>query len=172
MAKKTPLILDANVISRALAPNQTAAYAELFRKYESRYSFWVTGYTQYELQRSSSSNHQKATRDYISQNLTLIELSQPVMDFSARIFNLYSKHISTKGLKISDGDIVNAAIAVIKQAPIMTIDNNDYPRPFFADKNREHVRYQSNKNRETIDTVYVLDPDMTNIEYCFKENDI
>lgn len=172
MAKKPPLILDANIISRALATNQTEAYAKLFKKYENQYSFWVTGYTQYELQRSSSTEHQKATREYIAQNLTLVELAQPIMDFSARVFSLYAKHPSTKGLKISDGDIVNAACAIIKGAPVMTIDNNDYPRPFFIDENREHVRYSSNKNREMIDTVYILTPDMTNIKHCFEQHNL
>lgn len=106
--------------------------------------------------------------EFVSQNLTLFELSQPLMDFTARVYNLYSTHKSTKGLKITNGDIVNASLAIIKNVPIMTIDNNDYPTPFFREIARERVRYESRKDREVMNTVYILEPDMENIKYCFE----
>lgn len=132
----------------------------------------MTGYTQYELLKSSDKNHQSAIKEYIDQNLVRVELSQVLMDFSARVYNLYSKHQSTKGSRITDGDIVNAALSIVKNAPVMTIDNNDYPRPFFIDQAREYVEYDSNKNRRTIDTVYILKPDMVTIKYCFEKNQV
>lgn len=124
---KRNLVIDTNIISHALAANQTVAYAKLLEKYQNDYMFCITGFTQYELLCSSSKSKQDEVKEFVSQNLTLFELSQPLMDFTARVYNLYTTHKSTKGLKITNGDIVNASLAIIKGVPIMTIDNNDYP---------------------------------------------
>jgi len=148
-------------------PNQTKAYSELFKELEKEYRFAVTGYTKYELLCSSSKDKQQKIHEYIHNEMVLISLSQTLMDFSARIYNLYKTHVSTKGKVISVGDITNASVSIIKNCPIITIDNNDYPRPFFEDLSRKRVKYISKKDREVTDTIYVLKPDMANIKECF-----
>jgi predicted nucleic acid-binding protein len=169
---KKLLLVDTNVISHALTPSQTAAYAELFKKLEKQYRFAVTGYTKYELLCSSSKEKQAKIHEYIAEEMLLIFLSQPLMDFSARLYNLYMAHKSTRGKVIGVGDITNAALSIIKNCPIITIDNNDYPRPFFKDRARRRVKYVSRKDREITDTIYILIPDTTNIKECFKEHGV
>jgi hypothetical protein len=92
------------------------------------------------------------------------------MDFAARVYFLYSKHPSTKGYRISMADIVNASVAIIKKCPLITIDNNDYPTPFFQEIDRRRVTY-TGKNKEVTDTVYILKPDIDNIKECFRKHD-
>ena len=171
MAKKL-LLVDTNVISHALTPNQTTVYAELFKELEKQYKFVVTGLTKYELFCSSSKEKQAKTQTYIDEEMILVSLSQPLMDFSARLHNLYKIHHSTKGKIISIGDITNAALSILRNCPIITIDNNDYPRPFFKDMDRKRIKYTSKKDKEVLDTIYILKPDMTNIRQCFKINDV
>jgi hypothetical protein len=67
-------------------------------------------FTQYELLKSSEADSQRAILEFLSKNYPRIELNESAMNFSARIFNLYKKHPNTKGLRITDGDIINAAI--------------------------------------------------------------
>jgi predicted nucleic acid-binding protein len=148
-------------------PNQTQAYAQLFGELEKEYKFAVTGYTKYELLCSSSKEKQVKIHEYIRNEMILIALSQTLMDFSARLYNLYKTHASTKGKVISVGDITNASASIIKNCPLITIDNNDYPRPFFEDLSRKRVKYISKKDREVSDTIYILTPDMSNIKECF-----
>ncbi len=169
MAKKL-LVIDTNIISHALTPSQTLAYAKLLEIYQKDYTFMVTGYTQFELLVGSTKARQEATKEYIKENMSYVELSQVLIDFAARIMNLYKNHKSTKGMKISEADVINAALAIAKTSPVMTIDNNDYPTPFFKEIARERVSYKSSKSREVMDTVYVLEPDMVNIKYCFENN--
>lgn len=172
MTKKL-LLLDTCIISRALTPNQTPAYASLFSELELEYRFAVSGYTRYELMRTSDKKHRAKINDYIAQDMTSIDLSPVLMDFTARLNYLYSKHSSTKGKSISTGDIVNAAVAIIKKCPIITMDNNDYPTPFFQEiGNRKRITYDTGKNKEHTDTLYFLQPDMENLEARFKQHDV
>lgn len=50
---------------------------------------------------------------------------------------------------------------------VISIDNNDYPRPFFKEVGRERIYYTSKKERETVDTIYILQPNVENIKECF-----
>lgn len=171
MAKKL-LLIDTNIISHALIPNQTKAYAKLFKTLESDYKFVITGYTRYELMCSSDKNHRYKIDKYLDQEMATVVLSDGLMHFSARVFYLYSKHVSTKGVKIGTGDIINAALAIVKDCELLTIDNNDYPTPFFSETDRRRVTYNSKKNRETTDTVYILKPDLENVKQCFQAHDV
>lgn len=165
--KKSFLLVDTNVISHALTPNKTPKYAELFKELEKKYLFAVTGYTQYELMCSSDQSHRAKIEKYIRDDMAYATLNQMLMTFSARLCYLYSKHPSIKNQKISDGDTINAAFSIAKDCPLITIDNNDYPRPFFIEIDRYRVLYESKKNKETMDTLYVLKPDFENIEQAF-----
>jgi|GEM_PF-2082021 len=169
MAKEL-LVVDTNIISHALTPNQTAAYEDLFKNLEKQYAFSVTAYTKFELMCSSDKKHRAKIEEYISQDMVRFSLSEPLMDFAARVYFLYAKHPSTKGYKISMADIVNASVAIIKKCPLITIDNNDYPTPFFQEIDRRRVTY-TGKNKEVTDTVYILRPDIDNIKECFKKHD-
>ncbi len=165
------LLIDTNIISHALTTNQTAAYAELFTELEKRYRFMVSGYTKFELLCSSDKVHRVKISDYIAQDMTYVSMSEPLMDFAARLCYLYSHHKSTKGYKIGMGDVVNAALAIAKQCPLITMDNNDYPTPFFQEIDRKRVTYDTGKNKEGTDTVYILQPDMENLRECFRSHE-
>ena len=112
MASKKLLLIDANIISHALTPNQTAAYVKLFEELEKEYKFVVTGYTKYEVMCSSDKAHRDKIEEYIEQNMAYVTLSKPLMDFAARLCFLYGKHPSTKGHHITNGDVVNAAFSI------------------------------------------------------------
>ncbi len=168
---KPPLIIDSNIISNALSPKQTKAYAALFHELEQSYRFVVTGYTQFELLRSSDKKHREKYLDYIDTDMTRIDLSSILMEFSARLYYVYSKHPKTNGLRISDGDIINAAVAIIKDCPVLTQDSFDYPAPFFKEISRHEIRFQSIRGRDVIDMLYILTPDKQHTKYCFDEHD-
>jgi len=168
--EKQILVIDANIISHALTPDQTEAYAQLFKELEQQYRFAVTGFTQFELQRSSDRENRDKIANYITSEMIRVDLSDALMQFSARVTYLYSRHPSTKGHKITEGDIINAALAIIKGAPILTIDSLDYPTPFFQETARRRVEYQSTRGRDVMDTVYILAPDLENAKYCFNEH--
>ena len=169
---KTPLVVDTCIISHALNQNKKAAYAAYFKTLESKFKFIVTGYTQYELTCSSDKENRIKILEYIENDMSYVELSETLMNNAARVFYLYSKHSSTIGKKISAGDIINASVAIALNCPLLTIDNNDYPRPFFQDDDRGRVTYNTNKNKETTDTVYILKPDMLNIKQCFEDHKV
>ncbi len=171
-AGKKLLVVDTNVLSHALTPNQTRAYQGLFGELEQAYRFVVTGFTRFELLRSSDKNHQEKIITYLQEDMKNVDLSTPLLDFSARVHNLYIKHPSTKGHKIAEGDVINAALAIIQQCPILTIDSLDYPIPFFQEIDRKRVEYQSVRGRDVLDTVYVLEPDMKNLRHCFGEHEV
>lgn len=147
-----------------------AAYVDELNKLLETYRLIITMFTQYELLKSSDLENQAKILDFLSKNYSRVELNESAMNFSSRIFNLYHKHPSTKHRVITDGDIINAAITIGKNCHIMTIDNNDYPRPFFEEVSRHRIVYESNKKRETMDVAYVLKPDMDNLKHCAKEH--
>jgi predicted nucleic acid-binding protein len=167
------LLIDTNIISHALTPNQKDAYSALFKDLEKTYDYFVvSGFTKYELMCSSDKEHRGKIEQYVENDLILISLSQPLMDFAARVCYLYGHHKSTKGHKISMGDIVNASLAIIKKSPVLTIDNNDYPTPFFQEIDRRRITYNTGKNKEATDTVYFLMPDLDNLKSCFNEHGV
>ena len=172
MAQKTNLILDTNIVSRAMSKHSQAAYLKEMNALLSNHQFCVTLFTQYELLKSSSRENQKLILEYLSENYVRIKLNEETINFAARIFNLYKKHDSTKGYKITDGDIVNGVITIALNCCIMTIDNNDYPRPFFREVSRHALTYDSSTGRPTMDMAYILCPDMEYLKHCAKELDI
>jgi predicted nucleic acid-binding protein len=171
-SQKELLLVDANIISHALTDNQTPAYVKLFEKLEQQYKFVVTGFTKYEVTCTSDKDHKEKISEYLEQNMAYVELSKPLMDFAAKICFLYQKHPSTKAHKITMGDIVNAAFAIAKPCCILTIDNMDYPLPFFMEVAREHVSYASKKGNEVTDVAHILKPDIDNTKQCFQTHQV
>lgn len=172
MPKKVHLILDTNIVSRSMSKQSQDAYINELNKLLLNYQFVVTLFTQYELLKSSSRENQVLILKYLSENYPRIALNEETMSFASRIFNLYKKHKSTSGYKITDGDIINGAITIGKNCHIMTIDNNDYPRPFFAEVSRHQVLYTSSNGRPTMDMAYILKPDLDHLKHCAKDLDI
>jgi predicted nucleic acid-binding protein len=173
MTSKKLLLIDTNIISHALSTNQAQCYIDLFRELEVIYIFVVTGFTKYELLRSSDKQHKIAIADYIEQNMVRVDLSDVLMSFSARVFYLYSKDKTTKNLKISDGDIINAAFSIAKDCAVLTIDNNDLPRTFFTELSRHRMTYMSKgSKKETTDVAYIVTPDIDHIKLRFHEYNI
>lgn len=170
--QKVHLILDTNIVSKAMSKHSQKVYLDELNKLLPNYLFCVSLFTQYELLKSSSKENQKLILEYLSENYLRIKLNEETINFSSRIFNLYKKHESTKGYKITDGDIINGAITIGKNCHIMTIDNNDYPRPFFKEVSRHSLIYDSSSGRPTMDMAYILSPDMEYLKYCAKELDI
>lgn len=166
-AAKALLVVDTNIISHALTSTQTLAYSELFGRLEEEYRFAVSGFTRYELVRSSEKSNRLKVLEYIQNEMTSFDLSNVLIDFAARVSYLYSNHKSTKGHKIADGDIINAALSIIKNCPLITMDSLDYPIPFFQEIDRQRVEYASKNGRGVMDTVYILKPDPVNIKHCF-----
>lgn len=148
------------------------AYLVKINELLENYKLIVTMFTQYELLKSSDAENQKKILEFLSENYPRVELNESAMNFSSRIFNLYKKHPSTKGRTISDGDVINAAITIGKNCRVMTIDNNDYPRPFFKEIDRHQIIYIGNKSRPVMDVAYILEPDMDNLKHCAKEHEI
>jgi predicted nucleic acid-binding protein len=165
---KKLLLVDTNVISHALSPNQINCYIELFKSLESEYRFIITGFTKYELLRTSDKSHKQEIEDYLTQNMATVDLSDVLINFSSRVYYLYVKHPGLN-IRLSDGDVINAAFAMAKDCPILTIDNTDYPRMLFAEKSRHKVVYTSKRSKEVNDTLYLLVPDMDKIRECFEE---
>lgn len=172
MAQKKYLILDTNVISKMMSASGQDAYLVEINRLLVKYNLIVTMFTQYELLKSSDADNQKKILRFLSKNYPRVELNESTMNFSSRIFNLYKKHPSTKSRTITDGDIINAAITIGKNCHVMTIDNNDYPRPFFREISRHRVIYEGNKKREVMDVAYILEPDMENLKHCARQYDI
>lgn len=168
MPEKKLLLVDTNVISHALSPNQISCYIELFKSFESEYRFIITGFTKYELLRLSDKAHRQEIEEYITQNMSTVDLSDVLIKFSSRVYYLYNKHPGLN-VRLSDGDVINAAFAIAKACPILTIDNTDYPRMLFAEKSRHKVTYTSKRSKEVNDTLYFLVPDMDKIKECFEE---
>lgn len=172
MADKKLLLVDTNVISHALTENQTPAYARLFDELRGSYRFLVNGFTKYELTCTTDKVHRMKVEEYIEQDMAYTPLNKAVMDFSARLHYLYLQHPSTKGQKITMGDIVNAAVAIAAPCDVLTIDNNDYPTPFFAEVARKRVSYESKRGNKMTDVVCVLRPDIKNVKECFSRHEI
>ncbi|MFO0971012.1 MAG: hypothetical protein U0520_01525 [Candidatus Saccharimonadales bacterium] len=167
------LVIDANILSHALTDSQIDVYRDLFTQFEDRYTFVVTGLTQYELLCSSDKEHRLKIKRYISDNARYIVLSEVLLDFAAKIRYLYSKEHKGRVNGISICDTVNAAYAIAQpDCHILTIDNTDYPREFFEDVSRHRITYISTKKRETTDTVYVLKPDIDNIKALAHRHDV
>ena len=172
MAQKAYLVLDTNIVSRAMSKHSQATYLNEMNTLLSKHKFCVTLFTQYELLKSSSKVNQALILEYLAKNYTRIKLNEETINFASRIFNLYKKHDSTKGYKITDGDIINGAITIGLNCCIMTIDNNDYPRPFFKEVSRHSLIYESSSGRPTMDMAYILCPDMEYLRHCARELDI
>lgn len=172
MGQKQLLIIDTNILSHALTANKKASFAALFTELEGQYKFVVSGFTLYEICCESSKSHRSSIVSYIQSEMSLIDLSRVLMDATARIHYLYRHHKSTKGLVIGVGDKINAALAVVANASILTIDNNDFPTPFFQETSRHRIVYTSTKKKEATETAYVLRPDMENIKECFQKFDV
>jgi predicted nucleic acid-binding protein len=169
MKNKELLLLDTNIISNAMSKHGQEAYLEQLDLLLPSYKLGVTLYMQYELLKSSDKEHQMAILKYLSEDYFRIKLSENVINFSARIFNLYSRHKDTKGLKITDGDVINGAITIAKNCHIMTMDSNDYPRPFFQEVSRHKISYMSSSRRPVVDFAYILSPDIDHLRHCAKE---
>jgi predicted nucleic acid-binding protein len=170
--EKRHLVVDTNVLSRATNKKQTDAYEKLFKELEQKHKFTVSGFTRFELMRSSDKEHRTVIDNYLSQNMARIDLSSTLMDFTARVYFLYSKHSSTKNRTITDGDIVNAALAIIKDCPVLTHDGADYPAPFFKETFRKPITIKGSRGNEVLEMVYLLEPDMEHIKHCFGAHEV
>jgi predicted nucleic acid-binding protein len=166
------LVVDTTIISHALAPKQTQAYTELFAALEKNYKFVVSGFTKFELLRTSDKEHREKYLIYLKQDMLNIDLSPVLMDFSARVNFVYTKHPDTKNMKLTDGDVINAALAMIKGCPVLTHDSLDYPAPFFKEIDRKEIKYQSSRNRDVVEMVYLQEPHMKHIKLCFEEHEV
>lgn len=166
--EKKLLLVDANIISHALTINQTPEYFKLFARLEKKYRFVCTGFTKYEITCTSDKEHKVKTAEYLEQNMAYVTLSKALMDFSAKLCYLYQQHPSTKSMKISVGDIVNGAFSIAKPSHVLTIDNLDYPAPFFMEVDRQYIKYKaSKKNHNITDVVRVLEPDVELVKASF-----
>lgn len=163
---KKQIIFDTNIVSRLMSQSGRDAYVKELDKLAPQYSFLVTLYTQYELLKSSDQANQKIITEFLSRNYPRVMLNEKAMNFSARIHNLYKQEPTTKGRSITDGDIINAALTIALNCEILTIDNTDYPRPFFMEKQRYHISYTSTKDRPVMDVAYLLEPDMDYLKHC------
>lgn len=168
MASKKLLLVDTNVISHALSPNQIQCYVELFSQLEKEYRFIVTGFTKYELLRSSDKKHKESIEEYLTQNMATVDLSDVLIGFTSRLYYLYITHPNIS-VRISDGDVINAAFAIAKNCSLLTIDNTDYPRLFFEETARHKTMYVSNRKKEMTDVIYLLSPDMAQVQHSFDE---
>jgi len=102
---KKILLIDTNIISHALTPTQKVAYYDIFKKLEESYVFVITGFTKYELMRSSASEYRQKIELFINSHMSLSDLTDKLILFAARLYYMYSKYTHTKGKRISDGDI-------------------------------------------------------------------
>lgn len=166
MTEKQILVVDANIISHALTPSQTSVYVTLFADLEKTYRFAVTGFTKYEVICSSDKSHREKIEEFLEQNMSYINLNKQLLDFASRVSFLYKHHPSTKGHIITMGDIINGAFTLARDCHLLTIDNNDYPIPFFQEIDRKRIEYKSKNGKHQVDTVHIFRADTE----CTKES--
>lgn len=158
--KKKYLILDTNILQLAGSKpiersSQVIDYIVEIAKQD--YERAISDITAYEaLQRCSKAKEKEVLKQM---NLfTQLEVSKKVLVTTAWSADLYRGE-KIPDSQISDCDKIIASTAILTGSLILTADGNDFPRPFFSEKEKRLVQYKD-KSRDLLNVIYLLEPDL------------
>ncbi len=177
MSETTPqqsyLIIDTNIIQFAgTSPqNRSSQIVKYILELTSNQNFIgaISQVTIYEaIQRCNEAKEDEAFKTL---NLfTQLDAGKQVLIMAAWLADLYrAERISDT--QISDCDKIIAATAFISKSVILTANPNDFPRPFFNEKDKRIITYKNIKNRDAMIVIYLLEPDyeVTNIKFIERQ---
>lgn len=171
---KPYLVIDTNIIQFAgTSPEnrsrQVVQY--ILDTIKKGYTGAISQITIYEaIQRLNEAMEDQAFK--ILNLFTHLDVTKKVLIVSAWLADLYRKE-GIPDSQISDCDKIIAATAFITGSLVLTSNPNDFPRPFFSEKDKKIIIYKNNKDRDAMIIIYLLEPDheVTNRKFLERQKD-
>lgn len=132
---KNRVLIDANILQYATNPDYSDDVYSLFRRMQvNGYILRVSSYTTFEVFRGLNKKRIPMMKKVIDA-FEPIETDLQCFSIAAALDTCYRRYASTKiyADRFSDGDLVLAGSAFSHNAPILTANSNDFPRPFFTE---------------------------------------
>lgn len=152
MIKGSYILLDTNILNYLLSKDaslasQTKDVLDLLSEVSGN-TFVVSEFSHYELLRSCSPVKSKKCKELLV-GLITIRNDEARLNRATRLYSLYSAIPCVKNRLngVSDVDVfIGALIFTDKKPYLLTSDYNDFPRPFFLEKDRWEIKRPGGKS--------------------------
>lgn len=158
---KTKLILDTNIISYAsnYPVERQDKMLKIIDNYRAKYDPVITDYIQFELLKSAENKDSELLK-----KLGLfgkLSTNEAIILMAGVLHGVYKKAKIER--KINDGDLIIATTAILSQSLLLTADKDDYPHPFFEEKECLTISFKEFKNSHTTSVIpiYLFEPNQT-----------
>ncbi len=166
------LLVDTNILVYGLNPDYAADVAHVFSDLEVMgYKSTISAYTTYEIYRGLARSKVATTKNLISQFEKPIELDLQALKIAAALTTCYRTHSATKDMadRYKEGDVILAATAIYTGMHILTANGNDFPRPFFVERQSMDIK---NSKKPVSINLQILAPDVrcfnNTVKDCYK----
>lgn len=160
VSKKKYLILDTNIlqlIGSKPTERSLKVVDYIVEIAKQGYERAISDITAYEaLQRCSKTKEKEVLKQM--DVFTQLEVSKKVLVTTAWLADLYRGE-KVPDSQISDCDKIIASTAILTGSFILTANGNDFPRPFFSEKEKRLIQYRD-KARDLLNVIYLLEPDL------------
>lgn len=151
------LLLDTNILDYSLKKETGEVFHEFLDVLKkAKYLLTVSQYTRYEISRGANIKKEITAIDTYNKYGNYA-VTQNVLETAAMLENLY-KSVKIQADKISDGDKIIAATAIIENLTILTANGRDFPWPIFKECNKKIIIFKV-KNRSRCLFITYLKPD-------------
>lgn len=153
-----PVIIDTQVFTYLSDSNKTAEVVSFFNEVTSaNYSLNYSDITTYEVMKSVTRKNEERALNLLN-TFGLFPVRTEELKAAARLEVLYRmEKINTD--RISLADCIIAATSILSNAPIITVNHKDYPRPYFIELHSRRLSYVINDVRTT-DVIFLLSPNL------------
>ena len=173
MHQKKSLLLDTQIIQYAVKESSySVEISKLLRKLSKSYAIGISEFTKFEIYRGLNPQRVQGTKKLVD-SFKSTEVDKSVIKIAAALFSLYKATPPLRGhySDIKDGDYILAASAFVFNSFLLSSDYDDFPRPFFNEKNKHSVEYLAKKGRGTQKIyVYELEPDIKVFNDCLQNH--
>ncbi|MCA9332584.1 hypothetical protein KDA00_01795 [Candidatus Saccharibacteria bacterium] len=156
----TLTLLDSCIIDYAAKDATRISCADLLSQLNKTHSLGISLFTRFEAYRGTN-NVTAGLIKSVFEHLGTAPVNKKCIDTAAALYTCYEKSESIKPrLKsISDGDILIGASGFVFNTVIITSNRDDFPSPFFTEKNHyEIIKTSKKKNTSTIIHITELSP--------------
>lgn len=169
MIKEKDILIDSCIINygssskkKDLAIKTSEILTDLITR---KNSLWISEFSVYEILRGANETKKYKAQEYLKL-FKNIENSKERLDRATKLYSAYSKNPKVREIlhSISDIDIFIGSLIFTDQQPLLlTCDYDDFPRPFFTEKDCLRVEYKNNKNRKECLYYYFLQANLESI---------
>lgn len=165
MTEGSHILLDTCILNGLLS--KEAGLAQETKKIfnmlsENDNTFYISEFTRYELLRSAPSS-KKSVCENLLDELILIKNSPERLNRAVYLYSQYKNHKQVKNRlhSISDVDVFIGSLIFTDQKPcLLTADYQDFPRPFFREKDIFRLEFNKKGSQKSCIYYYLLEANL------------